>query len=93
MNARCQRLARLCAALCLLFPVTAAAEDSWSAVVRPGEEPGVRLHSGLAVCDEGLVGGRWVNRYWLSTGMVKPEFHLVMERAAIEQIQKALKSR
>jgi alpha-galactosidase len=83
VNTRCQRLVRLCAALCLLFPAIAAA-DRWSAVVRPGDEPGVRLHSGLAVCDEGLIGGRWVNRYWLSTGMVKPEFHLTSERTAIE---------
>jgi alpha-galactosidase len=84
VNGRYQRLARCCAALCFLSPATAVAADAWSAVLRPGEEPGVRLHSALVVCDEALIGGRWVNRYWLSTGMVKPEFHLASERTAIE---------
>jgi len=28
------------------------------------------------VCDEELYAGRWVNRYWTSTGQIKPEVHL-----------------
>jgi len=28
------------------------------------------------VCDEELYQGRWVNRYWMSTGQIKPDFHL-----------------
>jgi len=43
-------------------------------------EPGVRYSSGLTVCDEALRDGHWINRYWLATGMVKPEFHLNGER-------------
>jgi len=46
------------------------------AVIRTEGEPGVRYSSGLTVCDEALRSGHWVNRYWLATGMVKPEFHL-----------------
>ena len=38
------------------------------------------------VCDEALRNGRWVSRYWLSTGMIKPEFHLDGERAALEKL-------
>lgn len=44
--------------------------------IRPGETPGTRLTSGLMICDEGLYGGRWVNRYWAATGQIEPEFHL-----------------
>jgi alpha-galactosidase len=47
-----------------------------SAVVRTGAQPGVRMASGLTVCDEALVEGRWINRYWLSTGQVMPEHQL-----------------
>jgi len=50
------------------------------AVVRTGGEPGVRYVSGLTVCDEALRDGHWINRYWLATGMIKPEFHLEDEK-------------
>ena len=50
------------------------------AVARTGAEPGMRYSSGLSVCDEALRDGHWVSRYWLSTGMVKPENHLERER-------------
>ena len=36
----------------------------------------MRYSSGLTVCDEALRNGHWVNRYWLATGMIKPEFQL-----------------
>jgi len=52
------------------------------AVVRTGGEPGVRYSSGLTVCDEALRAGHWINRYWLATGLVKPEFHLEDERSS-----------
>jgi len=55
-----------------------------NAVVRTEPEPGVRLSSALTVCDEVLRQGHWVNRYWLSTGMVKPEFHLAGEKSSFE---------
>jgi len=32
--------------------------------------------SGLMVCEEELYAGRWVNRYWTSTGQIKPKVHL-----------------
>jgi alpha-galactosidase len=38
--------------------------------------PGIRMTSGLAVCDEALWRGRWITRYRLSTGMIEPEIHL-----------------
>ncbi len=50
------------------------------AVIRTGAEPGVRYSSGLTVCDEALRNGHWINRYWLATGMIKPEFHLEGEK-------------
>lgn len=50
------------------------------AVIRNTGEPGVRYSSGLTVCDEALRNGHWINRYWLATGMIKPEFHLEGEK-------------
>jgi len=47
-----------------------------AADIRHQPLPGIRLPSGLTVCDEALWMGRWVNRYWLSTGMIEPELHL-----------------
>jgi alpha-galactosidase len=49
-----------------------AARNYWAAEIH---EQGIRLTSGLTVCDEVLWKGRWVNRYWLSTGFTEPEFH------------------
>ena len=48
----------------------------WNALIRTSPVPGVRFISGLMVCDEELYNGRWVNRYWTSTGQIKPDFHL-----------------
>ncbi len=53
-----------------------------NAVVRTTPNPGIRFSSGLMVCDEELYNGRWVNRYWTSTGQIKPEFHLEGQSAA-----------
>lgn len=47
-----------------------------NAVIRTEGNPGIRLTSGLMVCDEELFQGRWVNRYWTSTGQIKPGVHL-----------------
>lgn len=49
-------------------------------VIRNDGEPGIRLSSGLTVCDEALRKGHWINRYWLATGLIKPEFHLEGEK-------------
>ena len=51
-----------------------------SAVIHTEAEPGVRYSSGLTVCDEALRNGHWINRYWLATGMIQPEFHLEGEK-------------
>jgi alpha-galactosidase len=48
----------------------------WAADTRQQPLPGTRLTSGLSICDEALWMGRWVNRYWISTGIIEPEFHL-----------------
>lgn len=48
-----------------------------NAVIRSSSAaPGVRMTSGLMICDEELYSGRWVNRYWTSTGQIKPDVHL-----------------
>src|SRR5438876_4726705 len=57
-----------------------------AAVIRQEPEPGIRFSSGLTVCDETLRKGRWVSRYWLSTGMIKPEVHLEEERSVMETL-------
>jgi alpha-galactosidase len=78
------RLAALTALWLLSTLVMPAQQPYRRAVVRSSGEPGVRYSSGLTVCDEALRDGHWVGRYWLSTGMVKPEFHLERERRLFE---------
>ncbi len=51
----------------------------WAADIHQRPLPGIRLTSGLTICDEALWKGRWVTRYWLSTGFIEPEFHLESE--------------
>ena len=48
----------------------------WNAAIRPSPQPTVRLTSGFMLCDEELYRGRWVNRYWTSTGQIKADFHM-----------------
>jgi alpha-galactosidase len=50
-----------------------AAGKYWNAAIK---QPTVRLSSGLMLCDEELYRGRWVNRYWTSTGQIKADFHM-----------------
>jgi alpha-galactosidase len=72
----------LCLTACaLILPTThsdgqAAVAPVESVVIRTETNPGIRLTSGLMVCDEELYQGRWVNRYWTSTGQIKPDVHL-----------------
>ncbi len=71
----------LLALLAICFPALHAWSQSpqgpvSGAFVRSEGAPGVRFTSGLMVCDEELFAGRWVNRYWTSTGQIKPEIHL-----------------
>ncbi len=84
-------LAVLCTALGFLLGVSpangtpaspAAAANATryrAAEIRQPPSAGIRFTSGLAVCDETLWMGRWVTRYWLSTGLIEPEFHLQSE--------------
>jgi len=48
----------------------------WATDIHQQPLPGIRFTSGLTICDEALWNGRWVTRYWLSTGLIEPEFHL-----------------
>ena len=81
---RIAALAVLCLVSALTVPAQPQVPQFRRAVVRTGDEPGIRYASGLSVCDEALRNGHWVGRYWLSTGMVKPEFHLERERHVFE---------
>ncbi len=64
-----------------------ASEQAYrNALIREGPHPGIRFSSGLAVCDEELRNGRWLSRYWMSSGQIKPEVHLEGERDAREKL-------
>jgi alpha-galactosidase len=69
----------------LSFSISSRAQPStgkyWNVLIRTSPVPGVRFTSGLMVCDEELYNGRWVNRYWTSTGQIKPDFHLEHQSA------------
>jgi alpha-galactosidase len=73
-------------AVCFAVLAQTAPETYRRAVVQTGAEPSIRFSSGLSVCDEALRDGHWVSRYWLSSGMVKPEFHLAHERTAFGRL-------
>ncbi|MBS1873759.1 MAG: alpha-galactosidase [Acidobacteria bacterium] len=76
--------------LLCLAAVSSAAETYSNAAIRSGPEPGVRFSSGLMVCDETLRNGHWMNRYWLATGLIKPEFHLPAGRATPDSFELAI---
>lgn len=91
MNDLLLRICR-CTVVFGLFVSSSAAQATDSryadAHIHTGPTPGVRFTSGLMVCDEELYAGRWVNRYWTSTGQIKPEFHLTGQserRAALPE--------
>ena len=58
------------------IPTSATSTAYHDAVLRNEPFPGVRYASGLTVCDEELRQGRWVGRYWGSSGQIIPEVHL-----------------
>jgi alpha-galactosidase len=58
----------------------------WAAEIHQRPLPEIRFTSGLTLCDEALWMGRWVNRYWLSTGMIEPEFHLESQEEGREAL-------
>jgi alpha-galactosidase len=51
-----------------------------SALIRTGSFPGVRFSSGLTICDEELRNGRWVSRYWDSSGQIVADIQIDGER-------------
>ena len=79
----------LCAVVILhssLFGVLPAAAPYHAAVIRTQPFPGVRFSSGLTICDEELRNGRWLSRYWGSTGQIIPEFQLANESKALDML-------
>jgi alpha-galactosidase len=64
----------------------AATEGSRSAFVRSGQLPGVRFTSGLTVCDEELRNGRWVSRYWTSSGQIIADIQIDAERHQMDTL-------
>jgi alpha-galactosidase len=70
----------------ILFAAIAPELSSRSAVIRTGPFPGVRFSSGLTVCDEELRHGRWVSRYWESSGQVVADIQLEAERQQMDAL-------
>jgi len=69
-----------------LFAATAPDLSPRSAFIRTGLVPGVRFSSGLTVCDEELRHGRWVNRYWESSGQIVAQNQLEAERQQMDAL-------
>jgi len=55
-------------------------------MIRLGQFPGVRFTSGLTICDEELQSGRWVNRYWESSGQIVAETQLEEQRQRMDPL-------
>ena len=85
-------IARVAATLCVLscppsFLFSAAFEPApRTAFIRTGPFPGIRLTSGLTVCDEELRNGRWVSRYWDSTGQIIADIQIEGERQQMDRL-------
>ena len=86
-------LVGICASFCLLAPFSsllfaAVTPDGGprAAVVRTGPIPGVRFSSGSTVCDEELRNGRWVSRYWESTGQIVADIQMDGERQQMDAL-------
>src|ERR1700730_10542627 len=69
-----------------LFSAVATEEGPRSAVIRTGQFPGVRFSSGLTVCDEELRNGRWVSRYWESSGQNVSDIQIDAERTQMDNL-------
>jgi len=90
---KCTSLAGILTAVCsclflhsFLFATVAAEPGSRSAFIRTGPLPGVRFGSGLTVCDEELRNGRWVSRYWESSGQIVADIQLEAERPQMDTL-------
>ncbi|MGA7633160.1 MAG: hypothetical protein WCB11_20545, partial [Terriglobales bacterium] len=64
----------------------AAEQGPRSARIRTGAFPGVRFNSGLTVCDEELRHGRWVSRYWDSSGQIVADIQIDAEREQMDTL-------
>ena len=87
------RTAGVCAIFCsffllhsFLFAAPPPDQGPRSAFVRTGPIPGVRFGSGLTVCDEELRNGRWVSRYWESSGQVVADIQIEGERQQMDSL-------
>ena len=86
-------IANTLAALCLLsslhsslFGAVAPEPGPYLAFIRTGQFPGVRFTSGLTVCDEELRNGRWVSRYWESSGQIVADIQIDAERQQMDTL-------
>jgi alpha-galactosidase len=70
----------------VLFAATVPELNPRSAVIRTGPIPGVRFSSGLTVCDEELRHGRWVSRYWESSGQIVADIQIDAERQQMDAL-------
>jgi len=70
----------------VLFAATAPGLNPRSVVIRAGPVPGVRFSSGLTICDEELRHGRWVNRYWESSGQIVADIQIEAERQQMDTL-------
>jgi len=61
------------------------AESVARIVIRNGEQPGALSLSGNLVCDEALIDGRFVTRYWNPCGQIWPEMHFARLKWAADQ--------
>jgi len=68
----------------VLFAAAAPGLSPRSAVIRTGPIPGVRFSSGLTICDEELRHGRWVSRYWESTGQIVADVQIEADRQQMD---------
>src|SRR6202167_3816891 len=69
-----------------LFAAVAPEPSPRSAFIRTGQFPGVRFSSGLTVCDEELRNGRWVSRYWESSGQMVADIQIDAERQQMDTL-------
>jgi alpha-galactosidase len=90
-NRLCVPVAGICTIVCSLFLLhsfllAAVPPDQGprSAFVRTGTVPGVRFSSGLTLCDEELRNGRWVSRYWDSSGQIIADIQIDAERQQMD---------
>ncbi len=82
-------VAAFCCLACLhtlSFAAVTAESGPRSAFIRSGQFPGVRFTSGLTVCDEELRNGRWVSRYWDSSGQIIADIQIYAERQQMDTL-------